>query len=163
MGRVEMITRNGWVIDFGNYANAFLSLTEVPKFVKKGALDEVMDIGDMVVAKIFSIKGRDIDLTLKSSELGKIEEGNVFRINPSKVPRVIGKEGSMIKLIREKTNCNITVGQNGFILVKGNKIDDELIARRAIMFIAKKSFISGLTEAVEKWFSSEQKEEKNNG
>ena len=157
IGRVEMLTRNGWVIDIGNANNAFLSLTEVPRFVNKGALQEVMDIGDMVVAKIFSIRGRDIDLTIKSRGLGKIEEGTIFKVNPHKIPRIIGKEGSMIKLIKEKTNCDITAGQNGFILVEGDKIEDEVLAKRVILYISEKSFIEGLTEAVEKWFEEEKK------
>ncbi len=156
IGRVEMLTMNGWIINFGNSENGFLPLMEVPRFVNKGALDEVMSIGDMAITKIFSIKGKNIDLTIKSRGLGKIEEGIIFKINPSKVPRVIGKEGSMIKLIKDETGCNISVGQNGFIWIKGDKIEDELLAKKSIMFIAEKSFIKGLTEAVEKWFSSEK-------
>ncbi|MCH8945887.1 MAG: KH domain-containing protein [Nanoarchaeota archaeon] len=88
--------------------------------------------------------------------MGKIEEGMIFRINPNKVPRVIGKEGSMIKIIKDETGCNITVGQNGFIWVRGDKIEDELLSKKAIMFITEKSFVDGLTEAVEKWFGSEK-------
>ncbi len=157
IGRVEMLTHNGWVIDFGNAENAFLSLMEVPRFVNKGELGEVMDIGNMVVVKIFSVKGRGIDVTIKERGLGKIEEGMIFKINPNKVPRVIGKEGSMVKIIKDKTGCNITVGQNGFIWIRGDKIENELLARKAIEFIVEKSFIEGLTEEVEKWFSEEKK------
>jgi len=58
----------------------------------------------------------------------------------------------MVKLIKEKTGCNITVGQNGVIWIKGNKIKDELKAKKAILFIAEKSFIDGLTEEVNKLF-----------
>lgn len=157
IGRVEMLTMNGWVINIGISENAFLPLSEVPRFVNKGALDEVMSIGDMAVVKIFSIKGRSIDLTIKSRGLGKIEEGMIFKINPNKVPRVIGKEGSMVKLIKDETGCNITIGQNGFIWLKGDKIEDELLAKKAIMFIVEKSFIDGLTEAVENFFKEEKK------
>ncbi len=63
----------------------------------------------------------------------------------------------MINLIKEQTGCSITVGQNGFVWIKGDKIENELLAKRAILFIAEKSFISGLTEAVEKWFKEEKK------
>lgn len=159
IGKVEMLTRNGWVIDIGNANNAFLPLMEVPKFVDKGALQEVMDIGDMVVVKIFSIRGRDIDLTIKSRGLGKIEEGIIFKINPNKVPRVIGKEGSMINLIKDKTGCNVTVGQNGFVLVEGNNIDNEVLARESILYIAEKSLIKGLTDEVTKFFEGKEKKE----
>lgn len=111
-----------------------------------------MNIGNMVVAKIFSIGRRGIDLSIKSRGLGKINEGIITEINSNKVPRVIGKEGSMINLIKDKTGCNITVGQNGIIWIRGEKIEDELLAKKAIEFVSDKSFLSGLTEEVEKWF-----------
>lgn len=165
IGKCNLITFNGWVIDIGIAENAFLPLTETPRFVAKDRLDEVMKIGDICVVQIFSTNGRGIDLTIKSKGLGRIDEGIVFKINSNKVPRVIGKEGSMIKVIREYTNCNITVGQNGYIWIKGDKIDDELFAKRAIMFIAEKSFVEGLTEKVEEWFKKnggEKRETKKN-
>jgi len=152
IGKVELITFNGWVIDIGTAENAFLSLTEVPRFVNKDALDEIMDIGDMAVVKISVINKRGVDTTIKSRGLGRIDEGLIVSVNPNKVPRIIGKEGSMINLIKDETKCNITVGQNGLIWIKGNKIEDELYAKKAILFVTKKSFTSGLTEEVKKWF-----------
>jgi len=157
IGKVEMITFNGWVIDIGTSQNAFLSLMEVPRFVNKDALEEVMDIGDIVVAKIVSINKRGIDVTIKMKGLGRIDEGILFEVNSHKVPRIIGKEGSMISLIKDETGCNITVGQNGVILIQGETTEKELLAKEAVMFIAEKSFITGLTEEVEKWFKERKK------
>jgi len=159
IGKVENITFNGWVIDIGTPENAFLPLTEVPRYVNKDGLDEIMDIGDMVVAKIWGINKRGIDLSIKSRGLGKIDEGIIIEVNPSKVPRVIGKEGSMINLIKDETKCNITVGQNGLIWVKGEKIEEELHAKRAILFVTEKSYVSGLTEEIKKWFEKERENE----
>ncbi len=154
IGKVEMLTFNGWVINIGTAENAFLSLMEVPRFVNKDALDEVMDIGDMTVVKISGINKRGTDVTIKSRGLGRIDEGLIISVNPNKVPRIIGKEGSMINLIKDETKCNITVGQNGFIWIKGDKVEDELYAKKAILFVTEKSFTSGLTEEVKKWFDS---------
>lgn len=159
IGKVELITFGGWVIDIGVAENAFLSLTEVPRFVNKDGLDEIMDIGDMAVVKISAINKRGIDATIKSRGLGKIDEGMIVPVNPNKVPRIIGKEGSMINLIKDETKCNITVGQNGLIWIKGDKVEDELFAKKAILFVTEKSFTSGLTDEVKKWF---EKEKKNN-
>lgn len=152
IGRVENITFNGWVIDIDNSQNAFLSLMEVPRYVNKDALEEVMDIGDMVVAKIWAINKRGIDLSINARGLGKIDSGIIINVNPNKVPRIIGKEGSMIKLIKDETGCNITVGQNGMVWISGDKVEKELIAKKAIQFIEERSFVSGLTEEVIKWF-----------
>ena len=157
IGKVENLTFNGWVIDIGCPGSTFLSVNEVPRYVNKDALREIMEIGDMMVSKIWAINKRGIDLSIKSRGLGKIEEGMIFRVNPNKVPRIIGKEGSMINLIKDNTGCNITVGQNGTIWVRGDKIEDELFSKKAILYVAEKSIMSGLTDEVKKWF------EKNKG
>lgn len=152
IGKVELITFNGWVVDIGTAENAFLTIMEIPKYVNKDNLEEVLEIGDMVVAKIWNINKRGTDLSLKSRGLGKIEEGLIVEVNPNKVPRIIGKEGSMINLIKENTGCNITVGQNGLIWIRGDSIDAELHSKKAINFVCEKSFESGLTDEVKKWF-----------
>lgn len=157
IGKVENLLFNGWLIDIGTAETSFLSLTEVPRYVNKDGLDEVMDFGDMVVAKIFAVNKRGIDLTVKGRGLGKIEDGIIYKINPNKVPRVIGKEGSMIKMIKDETGCNITVGQNGYIWIKGINLESELLAKKAINFVAEKSFISGLTDEMKAWFEKEKK------
>lgn len=157
IGKVEMLTFNGWVINIGTADNAFLSLMEVPRYVNKDALDEVMSIGDMAVVKIVGVNRRGIDATIKMRGLGKIDNGIIIEVNPNKVPRIIGKEGSMISIIKTETNCNITVGQNGFVWIKGEKVEDELLAREAIEFIVENSFVEGLTDEVNKWFSEKKK------
>ncbi|HJZ19166.1 MAG TPA: KH domain-containing protein, partial [Candidatus Nanoarchaeia archaeon] len=135
---------------------AFLPLSEFPKYIDKNELDDVLSIGDMIVAKIIDINKRGIDLTIKMRGLGEIEEGIIMKINSNKVPRVIGKEGSMISIIKNETKCDITVGQNGLIWIQGGNVDDELFAKKAILFVVEKSFIHGLTDEVKKWFDSEQ-------
>ena len=157
IGKISNITFNGWLIDIGCPENSFLSVAEYPKFVHKNELDLVMKIGDMIVAKIKDVNRKSIDLTMRLKGLGKIDEGIIIQINPNKVPRVIGKEGSMINLIKEETGCNITVGQNGFIWIKGDSVEKELFAKSAMTFITEKSFLSGLTEEVKKWFDKEKK------
>ncbi len=83
-GKVENVTFNGWVIDINTAEGAFLSLMEVPRYVNKDALEEVMEIGDMVVAKIYSINKRGIDLTLKLKGLGRLDRGIIINVNPNK-------------------------------------------------------------------------------
>jgi len=152
IGKVRDITFNGWLIDIGAAEDAFLSVAEVPRYVNKGGLDEVMDIGDMMVAKIIGTHKRSLDLTVKARGLGKIEDGMIISVNSNKVPRVIGKEGSMVKLIKDESKCNITVGQNGLIWIKGDSVEDELFSKKAILFVTEKAFVSGLTEEIKKFF-----------
>jgi exosome complex component RRP4 len=157
IGKVEMLTFNGWVIDIGLTDNSFLSVSEVPKYVNKNNLDEVLDMGEMVIAKITDVNKKGSDLTIKGSGLGRIDTGIIVEVNSNKVPRIIGKEGSMINLIKDETGCNITVGQNGLVWISGDKIEDELLAKKAVYFIVEKSYIEGLTDEVKKWFGKEKK------
>jgi len=156
IGMVSDVTFNGWLIDIRAPYNAFLSVAEVSRYLK-GDLTEYYDIGDMIACKVFAVKHRSIDLTIKSRGLGKLEKGIIIYINSNKVPRVIGREGSMIKIIKDETSCDIVVGQNGVVWISGSKIEDELKAKEAIMFVVNKSYVEGLTEKVKEWF------EKNKG
>ena len=157
IGKVENITFNGWILDIGTPQTAFLPISETQRYVDKNGLDEVLDIGEMAVAKIDNISKRGVDLTIKMRGLGRIEKGIIIKVNSNKVPRVIGKDGSMVSLIKDETKCNITVGQNGFIWVQGENVEDELRAKEAILFIVENSFVEGLTEEVKKWFEGEKK------
>jgi len=152
IGKIENLTNNGWIVDIGSADSAFLSLMEVPRYVNKDAMEEVFKIDELLIAKIWSIGKRGIDLSIKSRGYGKIEDGIVFEVNPNKVPRIIGKEGSMIKLIKDETGCEIDVGQNGYVWITGPTTDVELFAKKAITFVTEKSFIHGLTDEVTKWF-----------
>jgi len=160
IGKVVDVTFNGWLVDIKSPYSSFLSAAEGPRFINKNELTEFLDIGDMVIAKVFSVKRKGIDLTLRGHGLGKVEGGMIIQINSNKVPRVIGKEGSMINLIKKETNCEIVVGQNGIIWILGNKVEDELFAEKAIIFVTEKSFISGLTEATQEWIEKEKSKNK---
>ncbi len=152
LGRVINITFNGWIVDIDSASSGFLPIDESPRFISKNEMDQFLAIGDVVSAKIWSVNSRGIDLTLKGKGLGKLEGGFIFRVSPNRVPRVIGREGSMINLIKDKTGCNITVGQNGWVWISGKDIDSEIKARRAIEFVTEKVHVEGLTEKMEVWF-----------
>jgi len=156
IGRVSDVTFNGWIMEVNAPYQSFLPVSEYPRFIK-GDLTEFYDIGDMIACKVNSVKRKGIDLTLKGQGLGKLEGGIIIFINSNKVPRVIGREGSMIRLIKQETGCEIVVGQNGIIWIQGNSVEDELKAKNAIMFVVSKSFVDGLTEKVEDWFKKNGK------
>jgi len=81
----------------------------------------------------------------------------IMHVNPNKVPRVIGKEGSMIYIIKEDTQCDIVVGQNGVIWIKGDSIDKELSAKEAIMFVTVRSYLEGLTDKTKSFLEERRK------
>jgi exosome complex component RRP4 len=150
IGRVEDLTFNGWVIDVSGPYGAFLPLAECPRFIDRNGLAEFANVGDVLNLKVWSVKKGSIDLTLKSRGLGKLNGGRIIKINSHKVPRVIGKEGSMINLIKNSTNTEITVGQNGYVWIKGEE-DGETKAEKAIKLIEVESTSDGLTEKIEEF------------
>jgi exosome complex component RRP4 len=155
IGEITDINFNGWQVEVGGPYGAFLQLRECPGFIEESDMESVYGIGDLIVTKIFNVKRTSIDLTMKDREagLGKVKDGLVIRVNPHRVPRIIGKEGSMIKLIKDATGCYITVGQNGLIWIKGDNVESKIFARKAIEFIVEHTTVEGLTEKVEKWLA----------
>ncbi len=160
IGRIEDITFNGWIINIDAPYSSFLPLSECPRYINRNDLEDFAGIGEMMAAKVSGVKAKGIDLTIKGRGLGKLEDGMIIKINSNKVPRVIGREGSMIKIIKDETGCNITVGQNGVIWIKGDKIEDELLAKESIKFITEKSFIEGLTDKIKDWFKKNKESKK---
>jgi exosome complex component RRP4 len=152
IGRVTDITFHGWLVDIDSASAGFLPIDEAPRFINKNEMDQFLEIGDVIAAKIWSVKAKGIDLSLRNKGLGKLEGGFMFRVIPNRVPRIIGREGSMISLIKDKTGCNITVGQNGWVWIIGENIDAQIRARKAIEYIADKVYVEGLTEKMEEWF-----------
>ena len=151
IGTVMDITFRGWLIDYGNSNNGFLSVSEVPRYIGKGELEEHFTFGDVIFCKVWGANGGNIDLSVKMRGFGKLIGGQLMKVNPHKVPRIIGKEGSMVNLIKNATDTNITVGQNGFVWIKSEKIENELNAKKIIEFICENSYIQGLTVKVEEF------------
>ena len=151
IGEVKDIVSAGWQVDIKGPYQAFLPLRECPGFVETADMENVYGIGDLIVTKIFNVGRTSVDLSMKSRDrsLMKIRDGTIVVVNPHRVPRVIGKEGSMITLIKNATKTNITVGQNGLIWVSGEKIEDELKAKKIIEFVVENTTADGLTEKVE--------------
>ncbi len=154
IGKVVDITLNGWRLDIGCAYHANISLRDgVEEFVERGSdLSQYYNYGDYVMAKITNISSSKlIDLTIKGHGLRKLTEGQVMKITPSKVPRVIGKQGSMISLIKEKTNTKILVGQNGWVWISGQDPEKEIKAMNAIKIVNEESQTDGLTDKIDKY------------
>ena len=116
---------------------------------RRDEMTDFLDVGDLVVAKVVAFdRTRDPVLTIRESGLGKISEGHIVKITPTKIPRVIGHRGSMIGLLQRETGCHITIGQNGLILVSGKNPEEEAAAIRAIHTIEQEAHTMGLTDKI---------------
>ncbi|MHA1754750.1 MAG: exosome complex RNA-binding protein Rrp4, partial [Candidatus Odinarchaeia archaeon] len=95
----------------------------------------VYDVGDIIIAKIISFdRTHDPFLSTVGEGLGKLKGGRIIKIHPTRVPRLIGKKGSMIKMIKEETNARIKIGQNGLIWIS---VDDDRMEDIIIKVVRK--------------------------
>jgi exosome complex component RRP4 len=152
IGTVVEVGFNGWTIDIKSPYQAILRASDVLSRQFKPQTDElsqVLNSGDLIVAKIASYdRAHDPQLTVGEPGLGKITRGQILRVTPTKIPRVIGRKGSMISMIKQETNCQIILGLNGVILVTGKAPEDEELAIKAIRKIEQESHTSGLTDRI---------------
>ena len=128
------------------------------RYPQDNATTEKFDIGDILVVKILSAdRLNKPELTTVGKYLGKKVGGIVISIDPPKIPRVIGRNGSMIKMLKNLTNCNIFVTQNGRIWLKGEDIAHERVLIESINKIASEAHTVGLTDRMQDFIKNEKK------
>jgi len=160
IGAVIEVGFNGWTVDIKSPYTALLRASDVlsrPFKPQNDELSQVLSAGDLIVAKIASYdRAHDPQLTVSEPGLGKITRGQITRVTPTKIPRVIGKKGSMISMIKQETNCQIILGLNGVILVTGKSPEDEELAITAIRKIEEESHTTGLTDRITQFLKEEK-------
>ena len=158
IGVVEEPLASSWLVDIKAPYPALLHVNEVPWDVEFNETGKYLNKGDSIMAKILSVDmEKKLQITLNDRNLYKIKGGHIIDVEPSKVPRVIGKKGSMISLLKKYTRCRIFVGQNGRIWING---DDEDIGKviYAIRKIEKESLAYGLTNKIEEILKKDVKD-----
>lgn len=150
IGKVAEVQYSGWIIDISSPYKAFLPLSGVRGFIEPSRTDisKIYGVDELIYARVSDVTPmKDIRISMKDPSTKKFENGRVIRISPVKVPRVIGKQGSMITMIKDRTGCRVSVGQNGVIWIQG---ENEHLAAKAIMEIEENSHIQGLTDHIGK-------------
>ncbi len=116
----------------------------------KDSLTDKLKVGDMIAARVIAFdRTRDPLLSISGPGLGRIPRGQVVKISPAKVPRLIGKKGSMIKSIEAGTRCRMLIGQNGVVIIVGIT-EDALKAAEAVNLVEQEAHSADLTERVQK-------------
>ncbi len=158
IGIVKSHTSLSWELDINSCYAGILPASDVfgrdfdPKVDQ---LTSRLKTGDLVAARIAnSDRSRDPLITISDRDLGKIEEGELIKISPSKVPRLIGKRGSMIQTIESATKAIITIGQNGYVVVSSEDPDGLLKALDAIKTVEEQAHVPNLTERIQEMLGS---------
>lgn len=150
VGQVTDILMSGWRLNINCAYSAVLSMKDATsQFIERGAdLSRFYSLGDYVVAKIVNVTSQKlVDVSMKGPGLRKIAGGRIVQVNTNKVPRIIGKQGSMVSMIKQATGCRIIVGQNGVIWLEGEH-EMENIAIDAIKKIEKEGHMPGMTDKI---------------
>lgn len=150
IAKVVDVLFSGWKLGTNTAYPAMLSMKDATsEYITKGAdLTKYFDVDEYTVAKIINVTSQNlIDLTMKGPGLRKLSGGRIIEVNAHKVPRIIGKQGSMISMVKRATGCRIIVGQNGLVWIDGEP-DKEIIAVNTIKKIEAESHISGLTDRI---------------
>lgn len=125
----------------------------------RDVLSEYVSIGDVYLARVerFDLF-RDPLLTIRKERgLGRVEEGVLIEVNPTRVPRIIGKKSSMLDLLATETKCDFIVASNGRILIKKCPTPDhEEILIRAIRIIEAQPYVKGLTDRIREYIAVEK-------
>jgi len=147
IGEVTDIRFSMWNLDINSPYSGFLPASDV--FGKeKRELNRTFDVGDVLFLRVVDVdEVKKVKLGLKGRGLGKFRGGILINITPTKVPRLIGKKGSMINMIKDETRCEVIVGQNGVVWVKGDP-SMERVAEKVINMIEDQAHTSGLTDRV---------------
>jgi len=160
IGTIVEVGFNGWVVDINAPYQALLRASDVlsrPFKPQKDELSQVLDTGDLIVAKITAYdRAHNPQLTVGEPGLGKVTRGQVVKITPTKIPRAIGRKGSMISMIKQETGCHIILGLNGVVLITGKTLDDEQLAMIALRKIEEESHTSGLTDRITQMIKEEK-------
>jgi len=158
IGKVISHTSLSWELDINSCYVGFLPAQDVFGRDFSAHADELtskLKTGDLVAARIANFdRTRDPLVTISDRDLGKIDSGDLVKISPSKIPRLIGKRGTMIQTIEMATNAAITIGQNGWVVVLCESAEGLLKAKKAIQMIDEKAHVANLTDQVKEMLES---------
>ncbi len=156
IGVVKDITFSNWIIDINSPYDGLLHISEFPKRIDADGMSKYLSLGSSTMIRVKDVDSTmKVELTLNDRKLGLLKTGRIIEINHTRVPRLIGKGGSMISMLKKELNCNIFVGQNGRIWINGGAEDMDL-ALKTILLIEKEAHTSGLTDRIVDFLKKEK-------
>jgi len=142
VGIVKSIQFAGYIIDINSFYFSFLRKTELRKPLEKGM--------------VISAKISDVD-EVNEAHLENVRVfygGEVVDVSPVKVPRIIGKKGSMLQVLKDGTGSAVMAGRNGRVWVKDG---DTYLIKKAIRKIENEAHMSNLTVRMQAFIEDEKR------
>jgi len=161
IGKIVDMTFSNWFADINAPYEGMLHISEFPERVDPANMSKYLHMGELIIARVADVDPTmKIELTMRDEHLRILKQGRVIDISHVKIPRVIGRNGSMIGMLKKDLNVSIFVGQNGRIWLKG---DDKMVdlAIRTIFKIEREAHTSGLTDSINAYIKKELEELRN--
>ncbi len=143
-----------WYVDIGAPTRAVLNVPDAigSPYRPDMVMPEILDVGDTIAAKVIDLDRRRTPiLSILGKGLGRIEDGMLIEMTPSKIPRLIGKKGSMVTMVLKETGCDMIIGQNGRLVVKGSRREQEEMVVKVIRMIEMEAHTTGLTNRIQEY------------
>ena len=140
IGVVNRVVFAGFGINLNSFSDCF---------IPKSGMREELKQGDVIMGKIEYVNEmREADLEFPRKVFG----GEIIQVTAVRTPRLIGKNGSMLDLLKRGTGCELIIGKNGRIWARGGNIE---LLKKVVKFIDKNSYKSNLTSSIEGLFGIE--------
>jgi exosome complex component RRP4 len=108
-----------------------------------------MDIGDAISAEIIAFdRNSGPFLGMKGRGLRVLTDGMILEVSPAKIPRIIGRRGSMINMINDHLKIQTIVGQNGRIWIRAPNTEILRLAIKAFRTIEAQAHTNKLTDRI---------------
>ncbi|MBN2229472.1 MAG: RNA-binding protein [Candidatus Thorarchaeota archaeon] len=156
IGIITAVAGNNWKVSIGGPYGASLHANNALRRPYSDDISEYMDLGDVIAAEVIAFDRQTGPfLSMKGRGLRVLERGMLLDVSPAKIPRIIGRRGSMINMITDHLKIQTVVGQNGRIWIKATDIASLRLAIKAFKTIEAQAHTSNLTERINRMLSEE--------
>ena len=159
IGVITEVTYSNWIVDINSPYDGLLHISQYPQRIEIEQMSRYLKVGDCILTMVKDVDASmKVELTLrdKDRELRRLSDGRITAISPTKMPRVIGRSGSMIRLLKSEIGCNMFVGQNGRIWINGSE-DRIDLAIEAVRYIEANAHTPGLTDRMQAFLKAKKK------
>ncbi|MHA2177909.1 MAG: exosome complex RNA-binding protein Rrp4 [Candidatus Thorarchaeota archaeon] len=149
IGVIKIVAGNNWKVDIGGPYGASLHANNALRRPYSDDISEYMDIGDAISAEVLAFdRNSGPFLGMKGRGLEVLTDGMVLDVSPAKIPRIIGRRGSMINMINDHLKIQTIVGQNGRIWIRAPNTEILRLAIKAFRTIEEQAHTSKLTDRI---------------
>ena len=155
IGKIISHNALSWEVDINSYYPGILLASDIFGKDYSPSRDDLslkLNIGDIVLARVANMGSRDPLITIAGENLGPIDSGELVKISSAIIPQLTD---SIIQIIEEHTNANITVGQNGLVVLKCDNSTGLTKAIKSIKMFGMMSNNDSIEEKIKKFLDED--------